>query len=112
MTRTRQNRIFSIIRITIIISAKSEGTSNSVVSVPQGKISLSTTRIAYRIIDINVVIVKGNAILTLNSSSPEFVLNKLLPLSVLLGIIGFINVTEIERRYFRGDGKICCEKSK
>ena len=35
MTRTRQNRIFSIIRITIIISAKSEGTSNSVVSVPQ-----------------------------------------------------------------------------
>lgn len=112
MTRTRQNRIFSIILTTIILSPKSERASNSVVRIPQGKIALSTTRIANRIIHIDVVIVKSNTILTLKSSTPKFVLDKLLPLSLLLGIIGFLDVTEVKWAYFRGDGKICCEKSK
>ena len=56
-------------------------------------------------------ITKDNAF-TIYASAPELVLDKFLPLSFLLGIIGFIDVTEVERTYFRGDGKICCEKSK
>ncbi len=104
MTRTRQNRIFSIILTTIILSPKSERASNSVVRIPQGKIALSTTRIANRIIHIDVVIVKGNTILTLNSSTPELVLDKPLPLSFLLGIIRTIDTSEIERTNFRSKG--------
>ena len=104
MTRTRQNRIFSIILTTIILSPKSERASNSVVRIPQGKIALSTTRIANRIIHIDVIIVKGNTILTLKSSTPKFVLDKPLPLGFLLGCVRTIDTGKVERTNFRGNG--------
>ena len=109
--------------MTIVRAFKSKRTTNRMVYVSHRKATRCTTGIAHRVVYIYLLVIKTNTFnntyllaiklnCSLSASTPKFVLDKLLPLSLLLGIIGFLDVTKVKWAYFRGDGKICCEKSK